>query len=206
MAKSYNQTVNTSNVSLAIEQFLIGAYGATYDGARIDDMDTPPTGFVHLGAVVEDTPSIRTTREKYTLELGIPRVRQYETIMAVGAEISFSIYSNTNFIAQLALGNTALSTVSTVTTATTATNWIGKNTITYYHLLGVADFLNGSQVVHEFPKVSAATDWEEAFRPDNATSIPLRFDAIGYTTTIDSCSQLVVGRRYYFGPGGSCTA
>lgn len=204
MGKSYNQVIDNAQVSLAIEQFLIGPYGATYDGAKID-VSSPPSGFVHMGTVVEDSPTVRTSKEKYELRLGIPKLLAYETVMSVGAEISFSIYGNTNFIAQFALGNTALSTISSVTTTTTAVNWIGKATLTYYHLLGVADFLNGSQVVHEFPKVSPATDWEEAFRPDAATSIPLRFNAVGYTTTIDSCSHLVVGKRYYFGPGGACS-
>ena len=203
--KSYTQTARTNEVSLAIETFFIAPYGASYSAAARVDVDSPPSGFYSMGTVVEDSPTIRVSREKYQLELGIPKIVAYETVMSVGAEISFSIYSNSFWQAQFALGNTDITTIATVGTATAETQYIGKCNITYYHLLGVADFYNGSQVVHEFPRVSPANEWEEAFRPDAANGMPLSFTAQGYKTTIDSCSQLIVGMRHYFGPDPDCS-
>lgn len=202
--KSYTNAKRTNEVSLAIEKFFIGAYGASYAGTRFD-VDSPAAGFYDMGTVVEDSPTIRVTREKYQLELGIPKTIQYQTVMRVAAEIEFGIYSNTFWQAQFAFANTDLTTVATVGTATAEVQYIGKCDITYYHLLGVADFYNGSQVVHEFPRVTAADDWEEAFRPDEANAMNLSFTAEGYTQTIDSCSQLILGKRHYFGPDPDCS-
>lgn len=202
---SYANDIRAHECSLAIEQFLIGAYGATFTPARIN-VDSPPDGFVHLGAVVEDTPTIRVTREMYKLETGIPKVIQMQTILNLGAEISFSLYSNSFFQAQFMLGNTAITTVSTIASGSISTQYYGKSTITKYHLLGVADFLNGSQVIHEFPKVTPSAGWEEALRSNEASKMQLTFTAEGYKTTIDSCSHLIIGKRHYMNGGGqTCT-
>lgn len=203
MGKTYNQTLDSSEASLAIERFLIAPYGTSYSPAKMD-FSTPPTGFYDMGTVVEDSPTIRVRREKYQLELGIPRILAYEMIRSVNAEIEFSVYSNTNWNAQFALGNSAFNTVSAVTTATSAAQWIGKSQILNYAIIGVADFINGAQVVHYFPKVSPAGDWEEMFRPDAVNGMKYTFNALGYETTIDSCTHLVCGVRYYYGPGGAC--
>ena len=205
MGKTYTQTVNSSECSLAVEKFLIAPYGTSFSKARVD-MAALPTGFLDLGSVVEDTPSIKVTRSKYQLKLGIPKVLQYEQVTEVSAEIGFSIYSNTAWQAQFALANSAMTTVTTVNSATADTLYLGKNTVVYYTLLGVADFLNGSQVVHEFTKVTAGGDFEEAFRPEAANAIKLTFAALGVPTTIDSCSHLCVGKRHYFGPNNECTS
>lgn len=75
---------------------------------------------------------------------------------------------------------------------------IGTNKIKYYSLLGVADFIDGTQIIHELRKVSPAESWEESFKPDANGRVPLNFNALGFRMTIDSCTQLVIGLRHYF--------
>lgn len=206
MGKTYAQQITTHEVSLTIENFLVAAYGATFTPGRVD-VSSPPSGFLYLGATVEDSPSIRISREKYSLSTGIPKVIQYEKIVGVSGEISFSLYTNSWWQAQFALGNVnSITTVTTVASGAIVTQYYGKGAIVNYHLLGVADFTNGVQVIHEFPKVSPSGDWEETFRPSDANTMPFAFTAIGYQTIIGSCTELVLGMRHYIsGDGVDCT-
>lgn len=80
----------------------------------------------------------------------------------------------------------------------------GGSTIKYYKLLGVADFINGIQVVHQLFKVSPADEVTEEFRPDQNTRIPLNFNALGVETQIGSCTELVIGDRYQFPKNSFC--
>jgi len=76
----------------------------------------------------------------------------------------------------------------------------GANRITRFHLLGVADFIDGVQVVHDFPEVSASGDWVEEFKPDQEARIPMKFEAHGFaqSTYDNSISHLTVGERFWF--------
>lgn len=267
--KSYVNQIDPAEVSIAVEQILIADYPQSWTPARID-LAAPPTGFRHLGAVVEDTPVIRMGREKFKLETGLPRVLQYQAINAINAQFEAKLHSNHWRKVQYGLGNyTALSSATFVSTIASVTadqsaftmvttttsiaagrqiivapiggvdyadslevriytftnNWtvglnavyprsigvgwgvyyydrvsqpLGGNGIKYFKLLGVADFLDNVQVIHELGKVSAADNWEEMFRPDQNGQVNLLFDALGYKDTINSCDQLIVGYRHYF--------
>ncbi len=76
----------------------------------------------------------------------------------------------------------------------------GSNRITKFHLLGVADFIDGVQIIHDFPEVTASGEWTEEFRPDQEARIPVKFEAQGFTTTTydSSVSHLTVGERFWF--------
>ncbi len=74
----------------------------------------------------------------------------------------------------------------------------GTSIINRFHLLGVADFIDGKQVIHQFPKVSAFGDWVEEIKASQTGRIPVAFDAFGQTTTIFGGSELIVGERYFF--------
>ena len=206
MGKSYNNTLTSHECSLGIERFFVGLYPTTFTATRVD-VSSPPSGFMDLGAVVEDTPSVRISREVYSLSTGMPKVVQYESIVAVGAEIGFSLYTNSWWQAQFALGNaTIITTVTTIASGAVSTAYFGKATIRNFALLGVCDFANGAQIIHEFPKVSPAGDWEEALRPGEVNQMPFSFNALGFIDTIDSCKHLIVGKRHYVnGDGVLCT-
>jgi len=208
---SYVNAIVDREVSIAIERFLIAPYPQTFTAARVD-LDSLPSGYIDLGPVVEDTPTVTVSREKYVLETGIPKVIQYEAIMGVSGTVEFSLWSNSFHKVQYALGNewytydsttqTALTTLTTIASGQVFSQFIGTKDINYYALLGVADFLNGVQVVHEFGKVVPSEDWTETFRPDQAGQVPITFDCVGYQTTLGSCTELILGKRHYIGEDG----
>jgi len=207
MAKSYVNAITTHEVSMAIEKFLIAAYPQAFTPERVD-VGSPPSGFLDLGAVVEDTPSISISRGKYELQTGIPKVTQYQVVTEMSAEISFSLYTNSWWQAQFMLGNeTTITTVTTIASGTIKTQYIGKATLASYALLGVADFINGSQLIHEFTKVKPSGDWTEEVRPDDANAMQMTFDAMGLQTWVSSdCQELVLGKRHYLNGDGEVCA
>jgi|GEM_PF-3003265 len=111
-------------------------------------------------------------------------------------------------------GDGAVVYVSPTPLKTVAANWAfasyeyvrqiyGGSSVTYYKLLGVCDFIDGVQVVHQIYKASPSEEVTEEIRPDNNARIPIQFDALGVETTIGSCTELIVADRYYF-PSLSC--
>lgn len=75
---------------------------------------------------------------------------------------------------------------------------IGGSAIRNFSLLGVADFIDGSQVVHEMFKATASDDWMEEIRPNKNGQIPLNFKLFGVPKTVRGCTQLLVANRFYF--------
>lgn len=277
MGKTYLNKINEVEVSLAIEQLLIADYTTPWTPGRID-VDSPPDGFTHLGAVVEDTPVMRYSREKFQLQTGIPMVTQFESIQSMEGGFECQLHSNSWRKVQYALGNyTAVSsaavvaTISSVVDAATfvissgasisafrqyvlastlsafdagdaaetvvtsistsgsnavvkvspvpikapAADWVfgsydyvrqvfGGSSIRYFKILGVADFIDGVQIVHQLFKASPSDEFTEEFRPDQNGRLPLNFNALGVQTTIGSCTELVIGDRYYFPKTTQC--
>lgn len=211
MSRSYNNTLVLHEVSVAIEQFLIAPYPQVFSPARID-LANPPAGYVHLGGVVEDTPSLSISREKYQIITGIPRVPQYQAIIGVNGKLEFSLWSNSYHKVQYALGNlwysynsvttTSVTTLTTIASGEVFTQYLGTKNINEFALLGVADFINGAQVIHELGRCSPADDWQESFKPDAAGQVPMSFDLLGYETTLGSCTELIVGKRHYISSAG----
>lgn len=118
--KTYNNSINEVEVSLGIERLLIGYYPQAWTPARIN-LASLPTGFYDLGAVVEDTPSFKVTREKFSLQTGIPKVTQYQAIVGVTGQLTASLHSNSWRKVQVAFGNytatasaTAVGSISSV--------------------------------------------------------------------------------------------
>lgn len=192
MAKSYDNAIIVTEVSLAIEALLVADFGKTYAGTAKVDIGTPPDGFTNLGAVVEDSPTLTVTREKYQLKLGLPKALQYEQIIGLDGEFVIAVWAKTNAVVASALG------VDIVTITTIGSRVpFGKTTIKKYALLGVADFVDGSQVIHYFPEVSVKPEYTENIRPDEAGRITLGFDAYSSISTIHG-SERIVGERFYF--------
>jgi len=275
----YDNTVKDQEVSLGIERFLIAPYGTTWTATRVN-MDSVPSGFTDLGAVVEDSPTISVTREKFQLRTGIPSVIQYEAIVGLGAQVAFALHSMDARRVSKALGSveavnvlrdaigTDATTIASVTNASVITLEgspgtalkLGARILTAasssaafqgtnesyvssisgldlavtpafastptagdyvaevggiriaigtvkrleYHVLGVADFIDGVQVVHDFQRVMPAGDWQETIQPGANTQTPLAFDARGYISSIyTGDKQLIVAERWMFPSIGS---
>jgi hypothetical protein len=124
-----NNSILVEEVSLALEHVLIAPVGTTYDRSKID-ISSPPAGFIHLGAVADDSPQLQLTKAKYVLETGIPRIRAYEAVVAMGGEFSVVLHSNSNLKAHFGMGGPrprnepVTATSATVTTADTLTRGI----------------------------------------------------------------------------------
>lgn len=205
MGKTYNNTLNTLEVALGIERFLVAPYPTTFTPERVD-ISVPPTGFMDMGAIVEDSPVVRYTREYFELKTGLPRSLQYRKVVEVNAEVEFKIYSQSWWQSQFCLGNAStITTVTTIASGSITTQYYGKATLQEFALLGVTDFINGDQVIHDFARVSPAENVEEAFKPSDLSQMPFTFAAIGFIATIESCEHLIVGKRHYIsGDGVEC--
>lgn len=193
MGKSYDNAITESEVSLAIERILIGPYTATWDPSlgKIN-ISSPPSGFADLGAVVEDSPTLSITKTKYQLELGLPKALQYEAIIGVKGELAISVYGKSNAIAQYCSGT------DIVTLGTFGTRMAyGRTTIKKFAVLGVADFVDGTQVVHKFQEMSIKPEYQEAIKPDQVGILSLGFDAYSQISTIHG-NERIVGERIYF--------
>lgn len=190
MGKSYDNTIVEEEVSLAIEGLLLAPEDTAWTPAKID-IGSPPTGFVNLGAVVEDSPTITVTKEKYQLILGLPKALQFEAIIGVAGEASWQVYAKSNDIARRALG------VDIVTISGGTRVPLGTTQLNKYSILGVADLVDGTQIVHSFPEVSAKAEFTEEVRPDDACKLTLGFDAYSYISTIHGDDR-IVGERFYF--------
>lgn len=112
-------------------------------------------------------------------------------------------------------GSDAVINVEPTPLKTVAANWaigvydynrlvFGSSKIKYFKILGVADFIDGVQVVHQLLKVSPADEFTEEFRPDSNSRFPLSFNALGVEQTIEGCNELIIGDRYYFPKTSQC--
>lgn len=79
---------------------------------------------------------------------------------------------------------------------------MGTIVLPQFRILGVADFLNGSQVVHDFQRVQPMSQFVETLRTGQEARVPLGFDLFGYqvNTPYDSNDQTVVSERFWFPP------
>lgn len=86
---------------------------------------------------------------------------------------------------------------------THVTQVFGGRQIRYYTVLGVADFIDGTQIVHEVMKASPAAEFTEEIRPNQEGRIPLTFNMLGVEATVNSCTELLVAKRHSFPKGCS---
>jgi hypothetical protein len=282
VGKTYTNAINEMEVNMAIERLLVADYPTAWTPKRIDidDLATTAPGFYDMGAVVEDSPSFRASREKYTLETGIPMIRQFENVTRVDGTMEITLHTNHWRKIQYAMGNftyqgsfTTCGTITSVNNtnatfiasftndctigdqvvfATTEAKFqdpdaleskiasanlstseyklafptykdladdmfcglygdeadtdtgfqymaVGGATIRYFALLGVADFLDGVQVIHKFAKVAPAEEFLEEINPTETGRTALTFNAFGTSSTsYGGSSQLIVAERFYF--------
>lgn len=93
-------------------------------------------------------------------------------------------------------------------TAPSISEWVGKPLADFvpfgtasspeYRLIGVADFIDGYQLLHSFDKVQASPEFVENLRASENNKMPFAFNAFGLESTTWA-NELVVGERYMFG-------
>lgn len=271
---SYAQLITPRDVALAIEQFIIAPYGTSWvaSSGRIN-MASIPSGFSYLGRVVPDSPQVTISKDIFQLDYGLPRTRQYQQVVGVGARIQFSLHSRDTRHVAYALGNlnndailyvlpnsaTLISSVMSaalitlsgspanpwyvgdeiMTAATSAAIGASQNAtvissinglqitvdppfaslpvvtpgvaikplaqrtafstsiLRSYRLIGVADFTDGVQIVHDFQKVQPAGEFVDIIRNTENPKIPLSFEAFGLVDS-NYGNELNVGERFYF--------
>lgn len=201
--KTWQNQVASGEADLAIEQFFVMAYSSGSPGngwintpTMVTDVDTPPTGFTSLGAVVEDSVTVTGEREKFQLMTGIPSILQYEAVISMTARLEFSLHAISNSKVQYALG---INTPRSVGSAGTGVAY-GTTLLPYYTILGVAHFLNGAQVIHYFEKCSPVGAWTEEIRGEENPRQPLAFDVTAYESTnyAGGTSEWVLFERFYW--------
>ena len=201
---TYTNQITASEVSVGIEQLLVAPYGTSWSPGRID-IANPPAGYYNLGSVVEDSPMLKVTRGKFQLFTGIPEVLQFESVMKMSGEFSVSLHSNSWTKFTYVVGN------YTYTDTTVSLGYVrqalGTSQIVYYALLGVADFINGSQVVHWMQRATTSGDMEEKINPKSDEILAIKFDLYGYITqgVYSTCQELIVAERFYIPTNGTCT-
>lgn len=80
---------------------------------------------------------------------------------------------------------------------------LGTNLQPFFRILGVADFLNGAQVIHDFQRVQPSGQLQDAFRNGQDARAVGSYDLFGYTVSTPysaSSSQLILGERFWFNP------
>lgn len=102
--KTYNNSINEIEVSLGIERLLLGYYPTAWTPAKVD-LAALPSGFYDLGCTVEDTPSFKVTRNKFSLQTGLPKITQYQAVIGLSGQLSISLHSNSWRKVQIAFGN-----------------------------------------------------------------------------------------------------
>lgn len=272
MSTIVNQIVQ-EEVSMALQHMLVAPFGtASPTPSQLPiNVSSPPAGYIHLGAVVDDSPVVQLNKQKYQLQTGLPRIVAYEVMISIAGEMGATLIGNSNFKAFMGGGgaspnhvliaahSTALPAVTSTTVArnlvTVSTNTgftagamvvtdtsaallttynfafivavnsgsiqlstdgfpfipvtgqpiaqvlvdqypLGTKRIPYFHVLGVADFLNNGQVIHDFPRATPRGQWQEALRVGTEERIPTTWDMQGF---VDSLSgENIIGYRYYY--------
>lgn len=73
----------------------------------------------------------------------------------------------------------------------------GTAALPQFHLLGVADFIDGMQLVHRFEKVQGSAEFIENLRASENNKMPFAFNIFG-TESAFWGGELIVGERYLF--------
>lgn len=280
---SYTNVVTPQEITLALEHFMIAPAGTALPVGRVD-LDSPPPGFIRLGAVADDSPTISVTKQKYDLSTGIPSNLQYQAVVGMQGQLQAVLHTFDPYAAYLAGGglppyllpktsasvygtvaNSATNTRTTVyvassgsatfavndlvvTAASTALNtsrnyaWItaaasttgaawtltlqgaglpftptvgdpivsvamsrfalGTNILPEFRVVGVADAINGMQIIHDCQRARPTGEFGEALRNGAHLQMPISFDLFGYTvsTPYSSSGQLVLSERFLWMP------
>src|SRR5512143_4002526 len=131
MSTIVNQIIQ-EEVSMALQHMLIEPFGtASPTPAQLPiNVSSPPTGYIHLGAVVDDSPVVQLNKQKYQLQTGLPRIVVYEVIISIAGEMGATLIGNSNFKAHMGGGGAApnhvLVTAHSTTLPTVTSTTVGR--------------------------------------------------------------------------------
>lgn len=276
MNPTFANVITPQEMTLALQHILFAPAGTPWTIGRIS-VDSPPAGFLHAGAVMDDSPTFQTAKQFYDYSAGIPATLQYRAVTGITGSIGTTLNTFHPFAAYLALGGIApwlaprtaaqpwyaitsttiardtVSVTSTsginvndlvVTDTTAAINrsfnyaWVdsivsatqlhlsntgfpnvpvnnnpifvvdyqrmalGTSISPFLHVLGVADAIDGMQIVHDLPRVQPSGQFQQALRNGQHINVPIQLDCFGYTVSSphSSAGQLVVGEILIFSP------
>lgn len=188
--KSYHNELTVSEISVGIERLLAAPYPTSWSPARID-LSSLPSGFVDLGSVVEDSPTFQISKEMFELFTGVTQVMVYRSPTKVTGELSATLRTNHPTKVQYTIGRTLTST-------SPYRQVFGTRKLEEYTLLGVADLINGTQIVHYVPRAQPIGDWMEEIRSNRESQVPAKFVMMGVISTFGSCLEYVLAERFYF--------
>jgi hypothetical protein len=115
-----------------------------------------PTGFEDLGAVVQDSPTLNVTREKFQLSLGIPAVLQKEFVIGLEGTFEIALHTNSWRKAQFAFGN--VSPISSTTLLSTIASVNAQNVYTFANTTDIESLTLGRQ----FSIAPTASEFDKA--------------------------------------------
>jgi hypothetical protein len=191
---TYLNVITESEVSLGIERLFIAGGGTSFGNARVNPQ-VPPAGFVDLGAVEEDSAKLSVTRKKFKIEAGSPRQVVFVAVDGIEGKFSIKLHSNhwTKFVFASGAG--------AVVVGTGAKAAMGTSLLPELALLGVADFIDGSQVIHYLPACINDDEVKEEIKSSQNERIELNFVSYGYQSfDYGGQAEWVVCERYYFPP------
>lgn len=175
---------------MGLQHLLVAPVGTSWDGSRINP-DSPPSGFVHLGAVEESSPALRIDRRHLRIMSGFPEAVIYDQVVAVSGQISATLLSYVNEKLRFMVGANSMASGGGYTDLEPEA--IGT---AYYRVLAVADLLNNGQVVWDFRAATPTGEWVEQIRTGTEARMPFSFDLFaGYDSTL---GRPTLGRRRVF--------
>src|SRR5262245_23879151 len=102
---TYTNVLTLEEVSMALEHALVAPFGTpAWDRSAPIDVSSPPPGYIHLGAVQNDSPALTVNKTKFQLFTGIPGVLSYEAVVQMAGELGMIFHSNQNFKAYFGVG------------------------------------------------------------------------------------------------------
>lgn len=108
-SKTYNNEPVEEYISIGVEQLLIAPEGTTWSvssgPAMRLNINSPPSGFRHLGAVVDDSPSVKITKGAYELKTGVLNVLRKRYVNDMSATFTARLFSMRGIDVMYALGN-----------------------------------------------------------------------------------------------------
>lgn len=203
--KTYTNEIDVDEVSLGITHLLVAPKNTSWTVGRVN-ISSAPASFFWTGAVVQDSSVFTMNREKFQLKTGIPRVTQYEQIMALDGSFKTVLHSKDWEKWQYALGNTAADSTNWATTPTSSSyviQYYGTRRQLEYVGLAVTDFIDGTQGVLHFPRMVASDEVTEQYSAEQEGRVPLNFNLLAKSYTISGASELVIATKYSFGPDGT---
>lgn len=161
--KSWENDITIPDVSIALEHLLIAPVGTVWTPSRVD-VSSPPAGFIHLGAVQEDSPQVSAQKQIYRLETGIPRVLRYQSVTGMQGTMQLVFHSMRNTHVYMSLGGIPPYHAANTPTGGWATvhSVVGRDNVIVNSIATVSSITAGALVVTD-TSLNISTTLNEAY-------------------------------------------